>query len=654
MRCPTPSLPESWKVELFTANLVLGLAISQVAGAFFEEHGYEIWVDIVTLTTMWCLSFIMINVGYEFTIDKKALGDYGRDYLVAMTAAGFPWFFVGMWYYVAMGIDIAFDEALLIARFAAPTSAGILFSMLDAAGLKETWVFHKARILAIFDDLDTIILMIPLKVLLVGLKWELTVAIGIMFVLLLLAWFKLHSVKIPFSWNWTLLYGFVIALACKLIHYTTHHYIDMEAIHIEVLLPAFVLGTLVDTPCAAHELQHQRKMSFLKRSKSSANLGGSSSIASFGLDAKPSAISDWTMDDIEDPEMPSILGGLVRQVSIPEESGYKSEDSVKELVNVDPDPDPDPELEWGNCDSLKETALDLDEPPTIPTITIAPPSNDSVPRPESKTAWDVPKPECASFNDLPDRPMQTLQPYLAPMDRQVTPMDNLNCRAGSKQSRVSVTSTASCRSTASKRLSRYGHSAKEVRKNSKDKGVPVIFNAKEVRPEVPEPEAEPGTPDRSEDGSEEGDAPWEDYVQTFVSVIFMLLVGMSMPALFGNNAKDNSGGLDMLTIFAHVFAVSFLMVIGKMFPMLCYSDEVSIKQRFALCVGMCPRGEVGASIIVISLELGVEGPTIIVSLCALALNLICTGMFIAFVKFLLRDADGAPVRPAPSSLETSS
>ena len=42
--------------------------------------------------------------------------------------------------------------------------AGILFSMLEAAGMKETWLFQKARVLAIFDDLDTILLMVPLKV----------------------------------------------------------------------------------------------------------------------------------------------------------------------------------------------------------------------------------------------------------------------------------------------------------------------------------------------------------------------------------------------------------------------------------------------------------------------------------------------------------
>ena len=56
----------------------------------------------------------------------------------------------------------AWKENLLLSRFAAPTSAGILFTMLANAGLKNSWVYQKTRVLAIFDDLDTILLMIPL------------------------------------------------------------------------------------------------------------------------------------------------------------------------------------------------------------------------------------------------------------------------------------------------------------------------------------------------------------------------------------------------------------------------------------------------------------------------------------------------------------
>merc|ERR1719421_77901 len=110
-----------------------------------------------------------------------------------MTAASFPWGLVGIWFVIFLEMPVA--EALLIARFAAPTSAGILFSMLAAAGLKDAWVFQKARVLAIFDDLDTIVLMIPLKVLLVGFKWELTFDAIVVTFLLWMAWSKLHAIR---------------------------------------------------------------------------------------------------------------------------------------------------------------------------------------------------------------------------------------------------------------------------------------------------------------------------------------------------------------------------------------------------------------------------------------------------------------------------
>merc|ERR1719401_3297389 len=162
-----------------------------------------------------------------------------------------------MWFLFAVG-DMSVDEAFLVARFAAPTSAGILFSMLEAAGLRETWVFQKARILAIFDDLDTIILMIPLKILMIGFKMELLVVIVIMAGLLGLMLWKLHALKLPHTWQWTLLYAGIASVVCKLLHYITHHHVhDMDPIHIEVLLPAFVIGCIIDTPAAREELAAQ-------------------------------------------------------------------------------------------------------------------------------------------------------------------------------------------------------------------------------------------------------------------------------------------------------------------------------------------------------------------------------------------------------------
>ena len=67
-----------------------------------------------------------------------------------MTAAAFPWLFVALYFVVVLLPRAAWQtwkawtEALLVARFAAPTSAGVLLAMLAAAGLSATWLFQKA------------------------------------------------------------------------------------------------------------------------------------------------------------------------------------------------------------------------------------------------------------------------------------------------------------------------------------------------------------------------------------------------------------------------------------------------------------------------------------------------------------------------------
>ena len=57
---------------------------------------------------------------------------YAKEYLIAMTAAGFPWIFVALWFMYLPGILLNWKHALLAARFAAPTSAGILFRRASA------------------------------------------------------------------------------------------------------------------------------------------------------------------------------------------------------------------------------------------------------------------------------------------------------------------------------------------------------------------------------------------------------------------------------------------------------------------------------------------------------------------------------------------
>jgi Kef-type K+ transport system membrane component KefB len=326
---------------------------------------------------MTLLSFIMIGVGCEFVIDKTNLKSYGKDYLVAMTAAGFPWLFVGAWFIWMLPGGMWWGEALFTARFAAPTSAGILFTMLTAAGLDDTWLFQKARVLAIFDDLDTILFMLPLKVIVSGFHWELGFDVLLLGVPLVAAWRYMHRIDLPGSWPYKMRYAMIIVAFCKGLHYVSKHQLEMEPIHLEVLLPAFVLGCIM--------IHHH-----------------------------------------EGPE--------------------------------------------------------------------------------------------------------------------------------------------------------------------------------------------------------------EKRVSTLVSAVFMFCVGLSTPAL----TLDGPGSVLSTDMAGHIAAVSALMVLGKMFPLFCYRDEADWQTRLALSLGMCPRGEVGAGIIVISIHAGISGPAVELAVVCLVINLVLSGAFVTWTRQLTR------------------
>src|SRR5512144_251790 len=123
------------KVWIFSTLLIAGLTLSQVLPGVLSEQADAVRAAI-TFLTMVGLAFIMIHVGYEFDLDKSRLGELGWDYVVAMTAAAFPWVFVTLYVLLLLmpaGAWTTYDgwaETLLAARFAAPTSAGVLFSML--------------------------------------------------------------------------------------------------------------------------------------------------------------------------------------------------------------------------------------------------------------------------------------------------------------------------------------------------------------------------------------------------------------------------------------------------------------------------------------------------------------------------------------------
>jgi len=247
------------KVVLYSLLLVAGLVGSQ----FLSQDDPIRWP--IRILTMVALSFIMINVGREFEIDKSRPRQYVWDYAIAGTAAAFPWIFCALYFvYVLAPPELwahgdLWREALLEARFASPTSAGVLFSMLAAAGLASTWMFQKARVLAIFDDLDTILLMIPLKIMIVGFRWQLSIIVALIFLLLWLAWRHLHRVRLPVNAGFILVYAVLITAVSEGIHLGSIQIDAQVPIDLEVLLPAFALGCMLAHPHVSGRTEEEEK-----------------------------------------------------------------------------------------------------------------------------------------------------------------------------------------------------------------------------------------------------------------------------------------------------------------------------------------------------------------------------------------------------------
>ena len=385
------------KVVIYSLLLIVGLVGSQ----FLSPDSTGIRTGI-QLATMAALAFIMIHVGYEFEMDKSRPRQYAWDGFVAFVAASLPWLLCALYFVFVMAPSAdwgklwTWEQAFLQGLFAAPTSAGVLFSMLAAAGLSATWVFKKARVLAIFDDLSTILLIVPLKIMLAAsLKWQLIVVIAMMAVLLWMAWRYLHVVRLPVTWPWVISYALLLTALCEGI-YVGSKAIDADVpIHVEVLLPAFVLGCMLRRP------------------------------------------------------------------------------------------------------------------------------------------------------------------------------DGVDCH---------------------------------------------------VHDAVP--------------GHEEGPSePAEQSVSTLISAAFMVLVGFSMPSIFTGNAPETGPSWGMITV--HVAVITVLSNLGKMFAAMCYRNQATVRERLAVAIGMFPRGEVGAGVLVVGLTYGMAGPSLTVAVLSLALNLLCTGLFIVAVKKLL-------------------
>ena len=247
------------KVLSFSVFLIIGLLLSQFLPVL-AGSGYGAVKTVANILLYICLGFIMINVGREFEVDKSRWKSYTEDYFIAMATAAMPWLLIALYcVFVLLPPEFwnsweAWKENLLLSRFAAPTSAGILFTMLAAIGLKASWMYKKIQVLAIFDDLDTILLMIPLQIMMIGLRWQLIIVVLIVFLLLLFGWRQLSKYNWRQDWKAILFYSTLVFVATQSLYLISKGlYGEEGSIHIEVLLPAFILGMImkhkeIDTP----------------------------------------------------------------------------------------------------------------------------------------------------------------------------------------------------------------------------------------------------------------------------------------------------------------------------------------------------------------------------------------------------------------------
>ena len=120
--------------------------------------------------------------------------------------------------------------------------------MLAAMNLQKSWIYEKAQTLAIFDDLDTIILMVPLQVAMIGeLNWQMVAMLTVIFAMFFVGWRYMSLLNVPQKWYAIIVYAVLVYGTTLLVYYITDHFFgEKGAIHIEVLLPAFIFGMIIN------------------------------------------------------------------------------------------------------------------------------------------------------------------------------------------------------------------------------------------------------------------------------------------------------------------------------------------------------------------------------------------------------------------------
>lgn len=219
-------------IYLYSLCLILGIFLSQLIDLGPSRLYINLLADIA-------LAYIMMEVGLEFLIDKGRWKRYLWDFVVAATAATFPWLLCFLYFYFVF--HDGWKESLMTARFSAPTATGILFSMLAAAGLSASWLFKKIRILAVLDDIYTLLILVPLQLVFPGSSYVLSIVIVVIVALVVLTWTCLHRIKLPSSRLWLFMYGTILVFFLRSIHLSF-------GVEISIILPAFTLGAILYNP----------------------------------------------------------------------------------------------------------------------------------------------------------------------------------------------------------------------------------------------------------------------------------------------------------------------------------------------------------------------------------------------------------------------
>ena len=117
-------------------------------------------------------------------------------------------------------------------------------------------------------------------------------------------------------------------------------------------------------------------------------------------------------------------------------------------------------------------------------------------------------------------------------------------------------------------------------------------------------------------------------VTAIVASLLMIMAGLSMPLM----PIDD---IIWSVLAAHVIGVTLLSNLGKMFPLVCYRNEASLRERLALCIRMFPHAKMGAGFLLVSMTYGLDGMPLTVAVFSLVLNLLMTGLFIIGLKKLI-------------------